>query len=93
MNMETTNNTTPRIRIEDMTLGKIKAARLRLESKIGEAIEREIDAFREVYDWGHLAVQVDTDIEYPCFDTDKRSCPVARITRTINVKSDAIEDI
>lgn len=91
--MGTNTNTNARRRIEDMKLGEIKETKLHLESKISEAIEREIDAFRQTYDWGHLAVQVDTDIEYPRFEMDKRSCPLARITRIINVKSDAIEDI
>lgn len=62
-NMEQTNANT-RTRIEDMTLGEINEARMRLEDKIGEAIQREIDEFSKSYDWGKISVDALMEIEY-----------------------------
>lgn len=61
--MEQTNAVTRR-RIEDMTLGEINEARMRLEDKIGEAIQREIDEFSKAYDWGKISVDALMEIEF-----------------------------
>lgn len=84
-----------RRQIESMTLGEIKEAKSRLVDRIGEAIEREIEAFSKVYNWGIIRVDVETDVEY-CYAEgmykDKRHALVSRITRKVIVKSELEED-
>lgn len=85
-----------RRRIEKMTVDEIREAKMRLEDRIGEAIEREIEEFSKVYDWGHIDVSVDTDIEY-CYmegqKKDKRMPMISCIKRNVRVKSDLLEDL
>lgn len=60
--MKNGKGVTPRIRIEDMTLGEIKAAKTRLEDRIGEAICVAIEDFQRTYDLGYVDLSVETDI-------------------------------
>lgn len=84
-----------RRQIESMTLGEIKEAKRRLADRIGEAIEREVEAFSKVYNWGIIRVDVETDVEYFYAEgmyKDKRHALVNHITRKVIVKSELEED-
>lgn len=82
--------------IEKMTVDEIRAAKMRLEDRIGEAIEREIEEFSKVYDWGCIDVSVDTDIEYYYMEgqeKNKRMPMASCVKRNVSVKSDLLEEL
>lgn len=83
--METNNNTTTRRRIEDMTLGEIKALKTRLEGRIGEAICVVIEDFQRAYDLGDIDLRVDTDIREFKTDLGEKFAP-SQVAYDINVK-------
>lgn len=83
-----------RRQIESMTLGEIKEAKSRLADRINEAINREVKQFSEEYNWGSIAVNVETEIRRCNFDgiyLSDRNAP-RHVTRTITIKSDLEED-
>lgn len=89
--METNKEKDTRRRIEDMTISEIREAKSRLEDRIGEAIEREVEAFSQTYDWGHIGVSVETEIHSTGlgYIVDKRKYP-CRVERNVCVSSDLV---
>lgn len=83
--METNNNTTTRRRIEDMTLGEIKALKTRLEGRIGEVICVVIEDFQRAYDLGDIDLRVETDIQQFKTDLGEKFAP-SKVAYDINVK-------
>lgn len=83
-------NTDTRRRIEDMTLGEIKALKTRLEDRIGEAICVAIGDFQRAYDLGDVDLRVDTDIrEFKTAQGEKFAPSMIRYD--INVKFKDVE--